>query len=108
MSDKVKVFSDQSFQTEVLESSLPVIVDFWAAWCGPCKSIAPILDELAAEFDGKIVIGKLNVEDNHKTTANYDVRGIPNLIFFKGGEVVHRIMGVVPKEQIAEAIKKLI
>lgn len=107
MSDKVKEFSDDNFQTEVLEADVPVLVDFWAAWCGPCKSIAPLLDELASEFDGKVVIGKVNVEDNPKTTANYDVRGIPNLIFFKGGEVVHRIMGVVPKEQIAEAIEKL-
>ena len=108
MGENVKEFSDASFDGDVLKSDVPVLVDFWAPWCGPCKSIAPVLDELAGEFDGKLVIGKVNVEDNHQTTSQYDVRGIPKLVFFKGGEVVHTITGFVPKEQIVEAINKVI
>ena len=108
MAGNVKELSDDDFEETVLKSSIPVLVDFWAPWCGPCKSIAPILDELATQFDGKIVIAKVNVEDNHKTTSQYDVRGIPKLVFFNNGEVVHTITGFVPREQIEEAINKVV
>lgn len=106
MAGNVGEVSDSSFETEVLNADVPVLVDFWAPWCGPCKSIAPVLEELASEFDGKIKIVKINVDDNPKTPTQYNVRGIPNLVFFKGGEVIEQIVGAVPKDQLVEAINK--
>ncbi|MCB0336833.1 MAG: thioredoxin [Bdellovibrionales bacterium] len=104
----VSEIGDGNFDGEVLKSDLPVLVDFWAPWCGPCKSIAPILDEVSNDYQGKIKVVKLNVDDNPKTPTSYNVRGIPNLIFFKGGEVVEQIVGAVPKEQLIEAIDKIV
>lgn len=108
MAGNVNEVTDSSFNDEIINSSTPVLVDFWAPWCGPCKSIAPILEEISQEFDGKIKIAKLNVDDNPQTPTKYNVRGIPNLIFFKDGEVVEQIVGAVPKEQLVSAINKIV
>lgn len=100
--------SDETFDVEVLKSELPVLLDLWAEWCGPCKAIAPTVEALAGEYDGKLKVVKLNVDENPKTPANYNVRGIPNLILFKGGEVQEQIVGAVPKAKLEEAIKNVV
>lgn len=107
MADVTNV-SDDNFDTEVLKSELPVLLDLWAEWCGPCKAIAPTVEALAGEYDGKLKVVKLNVDENPKTPANYNVRGIPNLILFKGGEVQEQIVGAVPKSKLEEAIKNVV
>ena len=108
MAGNVSDVGDSDFESQVLNSDIPVLVDFWAPWCGPCKSIAPVIEELANEFGGKVKFVKLNVDDNPKTPTDYGVRGIPNLILFRGGEVVEQIVGAVPKEQLSEAIGKIV
>lgn len=108
MSEHVKETSDNTFDADVLQSSLPVLVDFWAPWCSPCKAIAPVIDELATEFAGQLSIYKMNVEVYPKTPSKYNVRGIPNLVIFKGGQVVEQIVGAVPKDQLVAAIKRAI
>lgn len=105
-SDKVVQLSDDSFEQEVLKSSTPVLVDFWASWCAPCKAISPVVDGLAEEYDGKVKIGKLNVDENPATPGQYGVRGIPTLILFKNGKVVDQVVGAVPKNQLEGLIKK--
>jgi thioredoxin 1 len=107
MADVINV-SDDNFDAEVLKSELPVLLDLWAEWCGPCKAIAPTVEALAGEYDGKLKVVKLNVDDNPKTPANYNVRGIPNLILFKGGEVQEQIVGAVPRAKLEEAIKNVV
>jgi thioredoxin 1 len=97
-------FSTSNFQEVVLNSDKPVLVDFWAEWCGPCKMIGPLIEELATEYDGKAVIGKLNVDENPDIAATYGIRSIPTLLVFKGGEIVDRIVGAVPKSNIAQKI----
>jgi len=96
--------SDQSFEQEVIKSETPVLIDFWAPWCGPCKAIAPVVEELAGSYAGKLKVVKMNVDDNPQTPSRYGVRGIPNLILFKGGEVAEQIVGAVPRAQLVRAI----
>ncbi|WP_432822150.1 thioredoxin [Trichloromonas sp.] len=105
-SDKVVQLSDDSFENDVLKSSVPVLVDFWASWCAPCKAISPVVDGLAAEYEGKVKVGKLNVDENPATPGQYGVRGIPTLILFKDGKIVDQVVGAVPKNQLEGLIKK--
>ena len=98
-------FTDQNFQELVINSDKPVLVDFWATWCGPCRTIAPIIDEIHNELEGQAVIGKLDVDSNSDTSVKYGVRNIPTLLVFKGGEVVDKVVGVVPKSQLIEKLQ---
>jgi thioredoxin 1 len=96
--------TDSTFETEVLQSNVPVLIDFWATWCGPCRLIAPIIEELAGEYDGKAKICKLDVDNNQQVSTTYGIRSIPTLLIFKGGEVVDQIVGAVPKQLIIEKL----
>ncbi len=100
--------SDSSFDSDVLKADIPVLIDFWAPWCGPCRAIAPIVEELASEYEGRLKIAKMNVDDNPQTPAQYGVRGIPNLILFKDGEVKQQIVGAVPKAHLVKAIDAVV
>ena len=104
----VTEISDQSFESEVLKSPVPVLIDFWAPWCAPCRAIAPVVEELAKEYEGKIKVVKLNVDDNPQTPQRYGVRGIPNLILFQGGNVREQIVGAVPKKRLVDAITAVV
>ncbi|GGP92710.1 MULTISPECIES: thioredoxin TrxA [Shewanella] len=104
MSDKIVYLSDDGFENDVLKSELPILVDFWAEWCGPCKMIAPILNDVAEEYAGKLVVAKLNVDQNNVSPAKYGVRGIPTLLMFKGGELVATKVGALSKTQLKEFI----
>ena len=99
-----KAFTDQNFQTEVLVSAKPVLVDFWAPWCGPCKMLGPVIEKLAKDLEAQITVGKLNVDDNQQSGAAYDVQGIPTLIVFKGGKEVGRTTGFKPEPQLRQFI----
>jgi thioredoxin 1 len=103
-SENIVHVTDSNFEQEVLKSSTPVLIDFWAPWCGPCKAIAPIVDELAAQYAGRLKVVKMNVDDNQSTPARYGVRGIPNLIIFKGGQVKEQIVGAVPRNHLVRAV----
>ncbi len=103
---KITEVGDNNFEAEVLQSAVPVLVDFWAPWCGPCKSIAPIVEEIAGEYEGKLKVTKLNVDDHPATASRYGIRGIPNLIILKGGTVKEQIVGAVPKAKLVSAIEK--
>jgi len=100
-------FSDDNFEAEALQSDIPVLVDFWAAWCGPCKMIAPILEELAEQFDGKVKVGKLDVDANQQTAIKYGVRSIPTVLLLKDGEVKETIIGAVPKQTFLDKLNSL-
>lgn len=103
---KYKTLNQQNFESEVLQSSQPVLVDFWAPWCGPCRVIAPILEEVAKEFEGKVRVGKLNVDDSPDIASQFGVRGIPTLILFKEGQIKGQMVGVNPKNSIVQLIQK--
>lgn len=108
MSDDITHITDSSFEQDVLNSDQPVLVDYWAEWCGPCKSIAPVLDEIASEYAGKLKIAKLNIDENPGTPPKYGVRGIPTLMIFKGGEVQATKVGALSKSQLTAFIDQSI
>ncbi|HKK20635.1 MAG TPA: thioredoxin [candidate division Zixibacteria bacterium] len=100
--------TDDTFEAEVLQADKPVIVDFWATWCGPCKMIAPILEEIAGEYEGKLKVVKLDVDANNKTAGKYNIMSIPSLLFFKNGEIVDQVIGAVPKAQLSARLSKVL
>ena len=108
MAGAVMEFTEQNFDQEVVKSTTPVLVDLWAAWCGPCRLIGPVVEELAGAYHGKIKIGKLNVDDHPQVAARFRIMNIPTLLLFKGGQEVDRIVGVVPKEELARRIERIV
>jgi len=108
MAENLIEFTDNNFDTEVLKSNLPVLVDFWAEWCGPCKMIAPIVEEIAGDYAGKVKVGKVNVDFNNQVAMQYGIRGIPALLVFKGGSVANQIVGAVPKNNITQILDEVI
>ncbi len=104
--EKPITLTETNFKQEVLESDIPVLVDFWAPWCAPCRMIAPVVEEVTAEYKDKVKVGKLNTDENQSIAASYNIRGIPSLLIYKGGEVVDHIVGLVPKEQITGKLEK--
>ncbi len=107
MSEPVEL-TDDNFEQEVLNSDLPVLVDFWATWCGPCRMVGPIVDELAKEYAGKLKVGKLNVDSNGKTSIKYGIMSIPSLLFFKKGQVVDQMVGAAPKNSFVEKLNRIL
>jgi thioredoxin 1 len=107
MSDLLQV-TDESFDTEIMNSDLPAIVDFWAEWCGPCKMVAPVVEELANDYKGKVKVAQMDVDKNRQTPARFGIRNIPTLILFKGGEVAQMIIGAQPKSYIEAELKKIL
>ena len=101
-------FTDAEFEKDVLKSDLPVIVDFWAEWCGPCRMIGPIIEELGADYEGKVKVGKVDVDSNPKIAGQFGIRNIPTVLFIKNGEVVDKQVGAVPKRILEEKLKKLL
>ncbi|RXS41589.1 thioredoxin TrxA [Idiomarina sp. 29L] len=106
MSDAIVQLSDDSFDEDVIKSDKPVLVDFWAEWCGPCKMVAPILDDIAEEYKGKLVIGKLNVDHNEQTPPKFNIRGIPTLLLFKDGDVIATKVGALSRAQLIEFLEQ--
>ena len=104
MSQAVTEVTDSTFDAEVLQSKVPVLVDFWATWCGPCRMIAPIVEELAKQYEGKLKVTKVDVDNNTRIATKYDIRSIPSLYIFKGGEVVEQIIGAVPKSKLTTVL----
>ncbi len=104
----VSAINDAAFEKEVLQSEQPVLVDFWAAWCGPCRALAPVVDEVATEYQGKLKVMKMDVDANNQTPARYGIRGIPALLLFKDGKVAEQIVGFVPKDTIDKTIAKVL
>jgi thioredoxin 1 len=104
--ENVQTFTDGNFDTSVLKSAPPVLVDFWAEWCGPCKRLGPTVDALAAEYAGKITVGKMNIDENPKVPETYQIRGIPTILIFKGGQVVESVVGLAQKEELKKVLDK--
>lgn len=104
MSQAVLEVTDSTFDSEVLQSQVPVLVDFWATWCGPCRMIAPVMEEVAKQYEGKVKVAKVDVDNNVRIATKYDIRSIPTIYIFKGGKVVQTIVGAVPKTQLTTAI----
>lgn len=102
---KALKFTDDSFSEDVLQSDKPVLVDFWAEWCGPCRMVGPVVEEMAGEYEGKAKIGKVNVDENPEISSKYGIRSIPSLLIFKNGEVVDQIIGAVPKSQLKKQLE---
>jgi thioredoxin 1 len=105
-SEKVLAFTDSNFDAEVLKSDKPVLVDFWAVWCAPCRAVAPVIDEIASDYDGKIKVGKVNVDENQVIPGKYGIRGIPTVILFNKGQVADQIVGAAPKGSFKQMIDK--
>ena len=108
MSQLVNEFTDANFENDVTNSDIPVLVDFWATWCGPCKAIAPIIEEIAKDYKGKVKVGKVDVDQNQNSAMKFGVRSIPTLLILKNGEVVNQIVGSVPKSEISEKLDTII
>ena len=104
----ILTLTDDNLETEVKKAALPILVDFWAPWCGPCKAVGPILEELAAEYDGRLIIAKVNVDENQASAAKFEVSSIPNLVLFKGGQEAGRIVGARPKDGFKSALDPLL
>jgi thioredoxin 1 len=105
---QVSEFTDANFENEVLKSEQPCLVDFWAEWCGPCRMVGPVVEEIAKDYDGKLKVGKVNVDQNTQTASKYGIMSIPSLLFFKQGKVVDQIVGAVPKKHMVEKIDKIV
>ena len=108
MSENIFEFTDQNFEKDVQKSDLPVLIDFWAVWCGPCKAIAPVLEEVALEYVNKIKVGKVDVDKNQSTAMKYGVRSIPTLLLMKDGEVINQLVGAVPKSNITDILDDIL
>jgi thioredoxin 1 len=108
MAEHVIDVTDASFEQEILQSTLPVLVDFWASWCAPCRMIGPVVEDVAGEYSGRLKVAKMNVDDNMNTPSRFGIRGIPALLFFKNGEVVEQVVGAVPRSQVVTLIEKVL